>query len=125
MSRFFAAGGYSTGSMTDNSLDACLKLVADGYRRRTIESVRNTDDHEMTVVELVETLHGTEPITVSGGTPDPRQLHIELVHTHLPKLAEHDVVEYDPKDDVVRYRPDARIERLLDSIPEALARPNL
>ena len=109
--------------MTDKSLDACLELVADGYRRRTIECVRNADDHEMTVGELVETLHGTEPITVSGPRPDPRQLQIQLVHTHLPKLAEHDVVEYDPEDDVVRYRPDPRIERLMDSIPDALARP--
>ena len=118
--------------MTDNRLDVCLELVADRLRRGTIQSVRAADGREMTVVELVDTLHGTEPITVSTagpeptidarGTPERHQIHLQLVHTHLPKLAEHDVVEFDRERGVVRYRSDEQIERLLDTIVEEFAR---
>ena len=109
--------------MTDDPLDESLALVADGLRRRTIESLRVADTGEIAVVELVDMLHSTEPITVSGGTSDRREIHLQLVHTHLPTLADHGIVEFDRERGVVRYRPDERIETLLDVIGELVARP--
>lgn len=45
------------------------------------------------------------------------QLAVKLVHSHLPKLAEYGVIEYDPRSGTVRYRPDEQVETVLDALP--------
>lgn len=41
---------------------------------------------------------------------DRTDLTIQLRHVHLPKLAEHGVVEFDPRGDLLRYLPAADVE---------------
>lgn len=43
-------------------------------------------------------------------------LHSSLHHTHLPKLDDAEVVEYDPSDGTVQYRGDPLIEQWVDQI---------
>ncbi|SFS10760.1 hypothetical protein SAMN05216559_3800 [Halomicrobium zhouii] len=43
-------------------------------------------------------------------------LRSSLHHTHLPKLDDAEVVEYDPDDGTVQYRGDPHIEQWVDQI---------
>lgn len=54
-------------------------------------------------------------------TTDREQLAIQLYHTHLPRLADHGVVEFDPENQAVRYQPDEQLETVLDSLPDELS----
>lgn len=55
---------------------------------------------------------------------DREKIAVELRHTHLPKLADHDLVQYNTKRGIVRYRPDAYVENVLDAITEDVMIPN-
>lgn len=110
--------------MTSPSLDACLQLVADRHRRRVIHHLRHEANGTTTFDDLVGQL------TKSGSDPDdgpPRnqdQLALQLHHAHLPKLAAHGVVEFEPGSGAVRYHPDEQVETVLDSLPGEVSLPN-
>lgn len=110
--------------MTDDRLDACLRLVSDKHRRVVIHHLRSEAAGESTLDDLTDRLHSSERALGSGRCPDRDQLAIKLTHTHLPKLAEYGVVEYDLRSGAVRYQPDDRVESVLDSLPEEVAPPN-
>lgn len=107
--------------MTDHRLDACLRLVADRRRRGVIQQLRAESTGESTVDELTDRLFTGEPISRNGGRTERERLEVELAHTHLPKLADFGVVEYDRRSGAVRYRPDEQIEAVLDALPEEVA----
>lgn len=46
------------------------------------------------------------------------EVTIQLYHVHLPKLAETDVLEFDPRSRIVRYRGDDLVEELLRVISD-------
>jgi hypothetical protein len=46
------------------------------------------------------------------------QLAIHLTQSHLPKLADHGVVEQHQDRGTIKYRPDEGIEAVLDGLPE-------
>ncbi|KZN23109.1 hypothetical protein A4G99_16560 [Haladaptatus sp. R4] len=69
---------------------------------------------ETTTAELTELaayIHETVE-TVSR----PKQARITLVHIHLPKLAEHEIIDYDERSEIIRYRDGKRLEHLLEII---------
>jgi hypothetical protein len=74
-------------------IDRSCDLLSSAYRRRVIYALRK--DGTASVGELADAV-------VSAGVADVRERAVaSLVHTHLPKLAEFDIVEYDgPTDDV-------------------------
>jgi hypothetical protein len=88
--------------------DELLDLIAHERRRAVVRRLIEADDGRASVAELV-------PET--GGEPGPTErdirVRIELHHHHLPKLERAGVVEYDPRNGDVRYRPDPRLERLV------------
>lgn len=108
----------------DDRLDACLRLVSNRHRRAVINSLRHEANGETTIDDLVDRLHGGEPISVTERSTGRDKLAIRLTHAHLPKLAEHGVVDYDPEGGTVRYRPDEQVEAILDALPEELPRAN-
>ncbi|WP_254274474.1 DUF7344 domain-containing protein [Haloarcula marina] len=110
--------------MTTHSLDACLQLVADPHRRRIIHHLRHEATGTTTVDELVEQFHRSGSDFKDGPPQDRESLAIQLHHVHLPKLADHDVVEYEHRSGSVRYRPDEQVETVLDSLPEEVSLPN-
>jgi hypothetical protein len=68
-------------------------LLSSSYRRRVIYALQ--EDGPASVGELADAV-------VSTGIADARKRAMaSLVHTHLPKLDEFDVVEYDDPDDDV------------------------
>ena len=102
--------------MTGHDLDTYLELVADRRRRRIIHYLRQAANNTTTFDCLVDQLWDD-----LGGENDPprnrEQIALELHHTHLPKLAAHDVVEYDQGSGTVRYHPDEGVEAVLDALP--------
>jgi hypothetical protein len=73
----------------------------------------------------------TRPTRSSKGTVtgddqlrDREQLAVQLQHTHLPKLADHGVVEYERRSGAVRYRPSEPVERVLDTLPGEVSIPD-
>lgn len=102
-----------------DDLDDCLGLVSDRQRRRIIHRLRDAPDGETTVDVLAEHLCRGPSASVTGRAPDRDELVLQLAHTHLPKLAEHGVVEYDRDRGTVRYRPDEQVEQVLDSLPRS------
>jgi len=111
--------------MMNNSLDACLQLVADQHRRRAIHYLRRNANGTTTFDDLVDQLHGKESVSEGDLLHDREQLAIQLQHTHLPKLADYGVVEYDHRNGTIQYRPDDRVEAVLDSLPEEALLPDL
>lgn len=110
--------------MTNHSLDACLRLVADRHRRRIIHHLRHEANGTTTFDDLVDHMPRRAPDAKDGPPQDREALAIQLHHTHLPQLADHGVVEFDHRTGVVRYHPDERVETVLDSLPEEVSPPN-
>lgn len=107
----------ATDGMVAPSLDSTLELVADRQRRQIIRELREDTAGTATVAELVEALADGESIPATDGPPDRSQLSIRLLHTQLPTLDDHGIVQYDRDNGVVRYTPDEQIETVLDSLP--------
>lgn len=101
--------------MSENDLDALLRLLATEQRRRVIRQLRRESGEYVTIEALAEELSAAES-GPDGDRQDRRRFEVQLVHTHLPKLADHGVVELGPENDAVRYRPDPQVERMLDSL---------
>jgi DNA-binding transcriptional ArsR family regulator len=107
-------------AMTTRSPDALLSLVADRHRRQALQQLRKDTDGETTIDDLIDRLLGDDSLA-NATTVDREQLAIELYHAHLPRLADHGVVEFDPESRAVRYQPDEQIETFLDSLPDELS----
>lgn len=104
--------------MASSDLDTCLRLVADPRRRKLVRKLRHETDGQTTIDELVTELHQEESRSDHDRSPTREQVTTQLYHVHLPKLADHGVVEYDPETGTVRYQPHEQIEATLDALPE-------
>lgn len=102
--------------MTKRSLDVLLQLVADSHRREVIQQLRSEANGKTMIDDLVDAMcdsgSGTDEQTI-----EREQLLIQLYHAHLPKLADHGIVEFEPGNRTVRYQPDEQVETVLDSLP--------
>ena len=110
--------------MTNHGLDACLQLVADRHRRRVIHHLRREANGATTFDDLVEQMHRRASDSNDGPPQDREELSIQLHHNHLPKLADHGVVDFEHSTGVVRYHPDEQVETVLDSLPGERSLPN-
>lgn len=106
--------------MGDNSdrLDRELKVLASRERREILDHFIATDA-DVTSVEIlcckVARVNAGEGTAEAASTETAKA---ELHHVHLPKLAEHELVEYDARSGTVRYRPDERVEALVQFLAE-------
>jgi hypothetical protein len=73
--------------------------------------------------DLVDQVSSRVSESGSDTVQDRERLALQLQHTHLPKLADHGVVEFEQSSGVVRYNPDAQVETVLDSLPGEVSRP--
>ncbi|WP_049967545.1 DUF7344 domain-containing protein [Haloferax prahovense] len=110
--------------MTTHSLDACLRLVAHGHRRRIIHHLRHEATGATTFDDLVDQMHRRASDTKNGPPQDRDALAIQLYHTHLPKLADYGVVKFEHRSGAVRYQPDEQVETVLDSLSSDQTLPN-
>ena len=107
--------------MTNQGLDSCLQLVADQHRRQVIHNLRREAEGTATFSDLVEQLSSRAADSTDGPPQDREELAIRLQHTHLPKLADHGVIDFDHRTGTVRYQPDEQVEAVLDSLAENLS----
>lgn len=81
------------------TIDVACELLADSRRRSVLYELREAD--VTTIDDLIQRIVADESTESSG--PDKESVHIDLVHHHLPKLEQCDVLEYDQRNsDVVR-----------------------
>lgn len=94
-------------------LDVELEALSSRQRREILRFFVTTDAETATV----ETLSGqlTRAWTDGGDDQPPPTgaIRAELHHVHLPKLADCGLLEYDPRSNTARYRPDERVEELV------------
>ena len=110
--------------MTNHDLDRCLQLVADQHRRRIIHHLRHEANETTTFDDLVDQISSRVSDSKNGPPEDREELAIQLQHTHLPKLADHGVVDFDHRTGTVQYHPDEQVETVLDSLPEEVSLPS-
>ncbi|WP_424009285.1 DUF7344 domain-containing protein [Haloferax denitrificans] len=110
--------------MANDSLDACLHLVADRNRRRVIHHLRQEGGGTTTIDDIVDQFHSSGSDCKDGLPQDRKNIFIQLYHVHLPKLAEYGIVEFEHRSGTVQYHPDEQVERVLDSLPGRASLPN-
>ena len=99
-----------------DSTDDALELVADSERRLLLEYLRRTEDGSVSFDTLVRRGVMSEWSSDDDPDIDEDRLRIRLHHVHVPKLQDAGVVEYDRRNLTIQYRPNQRLEALLDSI---------
>lgn len=90
--------------------DRLFSLLAQERRRYVLYCLVEASRSEWTTSALVEELADFERRAAATDS-SRRELEVALRHTHLPKLAEADVIDYDPDESVAVYRGDRRVER--------------
>jgi hypothetical protein len=103
-------------AVTTPSFDTLFDLLAERRRRYALYALLGTDDGLAEVASLAdevamwEARKGDEKLTESLRD----EVAEDLRETHLPKLADVDIVEYDDRSDVVRYWRQPTLEEYLE-----------
>ncbi|WP_227380689.1 DUF7344 domain-containing protein [Haladaptatus halobius] len=83
-------------------------IFAKEHRREVLSYLQKKDSDVAELGELADHVHEeVEEVT------SPSHARLSLTHTHVPKLADHGVVDYDQHSETVRYRDGTRLEALL------------
>ncbi|GAA0259033.1 hypothetical protein ACFFQF_23590 [Haladaptatus pallidirubidus] len=85
-----------------------LQAVRQEHRRQVLSYLETKDSDVAELDELAEQLY--EEV---DGITSPGKAQLTLSHTHVLKLAEHDVIEYDLRSETVRYRDGSHVEAML------------
>ena len=93
-------------------LDTVFELLGDRERRSVVAHLLEGNGQTATVPELADQCQQEAEGSTSTTDPVVMRLH----HTHLPKLEDAGVVEYDPRSKTVRYRGDALLETFLGQV---------
>lgn len=112
MSRRDMVGQNMTSTPEPLSTDTAFELLADEQRRRALRLVAE-EDGPLTVDQLVDALLADTAHSADSDTTRD-QLEISLHHTHLPKLHDAGVIEYDPQRETIRYHAPDIVEELLE-----------
>ncbi|MFU8866690.1 hypothetical protein [Natronococcus sp.] len=94
------------------STENALEIVANSERRSVLTRLRDSENNVVTLNKLVDHITSENPPPEPAGVGRSEQIVLKLEHTHLPKLADIGLIEYDDRTDTVRYHPDERVEKL-------------
>ena len=99
---------------SSHTLDEVCRILAHHRRRQLLWYLMTKDTDVADLNELVTYLseESDEARTVE-------QVRLSLIHTHIPKLADYGVIEYDRRNKDVRYRDGMLLEDFLEVIPSA------
>lgn len=100
------------------SLDTVLEVVANRRRRFALYVLVDTTDDLIefeTLVEEVATLEAAHARTALT-REQYQDTATDLYHWHLPVLADVGVIDFDTRDELVRYWPDHVLETWLDRL---------
>lgn len=100
--------------------DDILLAIANRRRRIVLETLSDSDAHEVPFERLVSDITGR----LEANRESLREeVAIELRHAHLPKLDELGLIDYDRQRRAVRYQTDDEVESLLACIRQQLPQP--
>ena len=100
------------------SIDTILELLAHRYRRDLLGYLYDRPERTQTIEELTE--HVLERETGMRNEQRSREaVELQLRHIHVPKLAEAGLLEYDDRDQRVRYYGNEPFEQWLERIRDA------
>lgn len=107
--------------MKDNSttFDSLMvyNLFKEVQRQYAIEVLRSGElpmDLSTVATQVNEQFDGGY-YTLDPDTPAEKQLAAEFHHIHLPKLAEADIIEYDPNEQVIESFDKGKLDELLEA----------
>ena len=100
---------YSTHTV---STDTALHIVANQHRRSVLDHLIESDSNVVALDTLVEHVRPENPPPEPVGVGGAKRMLLELHHTHLPKLEDAGLVEYDDPTKTVHYHQNERIEKL-------------
>ncbi|MCU4750825.1 hypothetical protein OB919_02320 [Halobacteria archaeon AArc-curdl1] len=99
--------------------DTLLGLLANWRRRHLLYALQSK--RCLTVETLLSDVYGADQVedtrSSADGEQPKREQRISLLHNHLPRLADKEIIEYDPRNqDVVRGSRFDSVEPLLDTM---------
>ncbi|WP_226042438.1 hypothetical protein [Natrinema sp. DC36] len=101
------------------STETALRVVADPCRRSILSQLIDGEETVITTDTLVDRINLENPPPETTTThADP--LLIDVHHTHLLKLEEANLIEYDPRTKTIRYTSNERVGRVLQFVTEEL-----
>lgn len=112
-----------TGEPSDRpsfSLSDAAALLADSRRRHAIERLRSFDG-PIGLADLADEVAAAEHGTSISAIPaeEVKRVYLDLYHSHVPRLAEVNVVEYDQESDLVELSAGAdRLAPYMEAVGE-------
>lgn len=108
----FSVSRYPT--VTD-SLNVIFGLLGDDHRRYLLYYLRGMDG---AVAEFEAAVNAVYKYEAAGADTDDHasweEIRIELHHTHLPRLADAEIVDYDPRHGTIRFTGHPALEEWVD-----------
>ncbi|MDS0473529.1 hypothetical protein [Natrinema sp. 1APR25-10V2] len=110
------------GSITE--FDTVLRLCQEQHRRIILATLAH-EKRSVTVTDLTKTIlkhnHHTPPAEVPE--EEAKQIRLALHHVHLPKLADHSLVNYDQEQQLVEPTPqfdqlEPQLSTIIDADPD-------
>lgn len=98
------------------TLDEVFDVLANQRRRHVLHSLRDRQ-LPVTLIDLAKDVATREQETLNGDVPpeEVSRVHLALYHSHIPKLADANIVDYSRERDAVTLSVETdRVESLLD-----------
>jgi hypothetical protein len=113
-------------SENQSDVDRYLSVLSDRRRRDVLYGLQKADGDAMTLDELVHDIACRDVTADTEPTADHLQeLKVRLYHVHLPLLADHGIIGFDPRSKTIRYWADSPTEELLESVDDLESREEL
>lgn len=98
------------------SPDVALRLLAEQRRRKVLRFLANNGEKPVPLDNLAAKITDGESTGNEEEMDSYDSVVTSLYHSHLPKLQEAGLVEFDRQDSTVRYRRHEDVEGLLDHV---------
>lgn len=98
--------------------DQLFSLLSTRRRRYALYCLAEASETTLSTTDLVDELATFEPTAENEAAPR-REIELSLRHTHLPKLDDADVVDYDAERSVATYCGGPRVDRWLTRTMDA------
>ncbi|WP_438267473.1 DUF7344 domain-containing protein [Haladaptatus halobius] len=92
---------------SEPSFDMLFKILANQHRRYLLYHLSTMNGEAFTLSTLVDRL--AQDVTTTR-----ERLQINLHQRHLPKLADYNIIEYDSRNQTIRYHSSDHLEILLE-----------
>ncbi|WP_458190889.1 DUF7344 domain-containing protein [Haladaptatus sp. NG-WS-4] len=103
---------------TENlSKEQVVGLLRHKQRRAIIRYFNQKTTDCTSLDDLVEYIVSSDSKSEATSVGHNERITIELLHNHLPRLADAGVLEYDQRSETIRYWGDSRLETLLETAP--------